>query len=228
MRPVHRMALAASVVAICGAYLPGALWGQSFVTCGSSICASPSGTNVFIGGASSYVQVPHINGATGLLFDTGDDAYAITFGASYMTIMPNGTVGIGTANPNPSYKLSVIGIIHANEVVVDTATSDYVFAPDYRLAPLREVAAYIQEHRHLPEIPSEKEVEEKGVSLGEMQAKLLAKVEELTLHLIQAEARSDKLEQQNRELQEKFARFEKVFGDDFAKADRKSAARPLQ
>lgn len=142
-----------------------------------------------------------------------------------------GNVGIGTQTP--AYKLSVIGTIHANEVIVDTATSDYVFAPDYRLAPLNEVAAYIKEYHHLPEIPSEKEVEEKGVSLGEMQAKLLAKVEELTLHLIQAEARSDKaearsdkLEQQNRELQEKFAQFEKVLGDGSVKADREKFAKP--
>ena len=114
--------------------------------------------------------------------------------------------GIGTTSPqNP---LSVNGIIQAKEVIVNTDWSDYVFAPDYRNRPLAEVAAYIQENHHLPGIPSAKEVEEKGVSLGDMQAKLLAKVEELTLHMIQAEERNNRLDRQNRELQERIARLE--------------------
>ena len=124
-----------------------------------------------------------------------------------------GSVGIGTANPqNP---LSVNGIIQAKAVLVNTGWSDYVFAPGYQLLGLKETAAYIQENHHLPNIPSEAEVEEKGVSLGDMQAKLLAKIEEITLHMIQAEDRNDRLEQrnnqldqQNRGLQERLARLE--------------------
>ena len=88
-----------------------------------------------------------------------------------------------------------------------------MFRPEYRLKPLSEVAAYIDEHQHLPDIPSEGEVREKGVSLGEMQVKLLAKVEELTLHMIQADERNNRLERQNRELQERIARLEAVRGD---------------
>jgi hypothetical protein len=67
--------------------------------------------------------------------------------------------------------------------------------------PLAEVASYIKEHHHLPEIPSEAEVKEKGVGVGDMQAKLLAKIEELTLHLIQAD-------EKNLELQERIGRLE--------------------
>jgi hypothetical protein len=69
---------------------------------------------------------------------------------------------------------------------VSSTGADYVFQPDYRLAPLSEVASYVKEHHHLPDVPSEAEVKQKGVSIGEMQSKLLAKVEELTLHIIQA------------------------------------------
>ena len=69
--------------------------------------------------------------------------------------------------------------------------------------------AYIQANHHLPDVPSESEVKEKGVNVGEMQAKLLAKVEELTLHMIQAEERNNRLEQQNRELCDRLARLEK-------------------
>jgi len=76
-----------------------------------------------------------------------------------------------------------------------------VFKPDYHLSQLSEVAAYIKENHHLPDIPSEAEVKDKGLSLGEMQAKLLAKVEELTLHMIQAQ-------KENQELRERIAKLE--------------------
>jgi hypothetical protein len=58
-----------------------------------------------------------------------------------------------------------------------------------------------QAHHHLPDIPSEAEVKDKGVSVGEMQSKLLAKVEELTLHLIQQD-------KENTELRERIAQLE--------------------
>ncbi len=112
-----------------------------------------------------------------------------------------GNVGIGTTNPG-NYKLAVEGTIGARDIIVTSLPwSDYVFRPGYRLRPLTEVSAFIQKHHHLPEIPTESEVREKGVSLGDMQAKLLAKVEELTLHLIQQE-------KQNKELRERVAQLE--------------------
>jgi hypothetical protein len=94
-------------------------------------------------------------------------------------------------------------------IVTNTGWSDYVFQPGYRLRPLSEVGAYIQANHHPPDIPSEVEVKEKGVSVGEMQSKLLAKVEELTLHMIQADERNNRLEEQNRELRDRIPRLEK-------------------
>jgi hypothetical protein len=117
-----------------------------------------------------------------------------------------GNVGIGTTAPQ--HLLHVAGTIGAIEVIVSGTGADYVFNPNYRLKPLTEVASFIKEHHHLPEIPSEAEVKEKGVSVGDMQAKLLAKIEELTLHMIQADERNTGLEQRNRELQERIARLE--------------------
>lgn len=125
-----------------------------------------------------------------------------------MNITSGGNVGIGTTNPQNA--LSVLGTIQATEVLVNTGWSDYVFAPRYRLAPLTEIAAYIQRNRHLPDIPSASEVREKGVSLGEMQSKLLAKIEELTLHMIREDERNTLLERQNRDLQARIARLETV------------------
>jgi hypothetical protein len=97
-------------------------------------------------------------------------------------------------------KLSVAGAIQAYDVTVNNTWADYVFDSDYRLAPLTEVADYIKDHHHLPDIPSAEEVQQKGVSVGDMQAKLLAKIEELTLYMIQAEERNNRLEKENQDL----------------------------
>ena len=136
-----------------------------------------------------------------LINSAGNYGFAVT---SYGTGYFSGNVGIGTTNPG-TYKLAVNGAIGANEVVVTNTSgwSDFVFQPDYRLRPLREVSAYIRANHHLPDIPSESEVQEKGVSVGEMQKKLLAKVEELTLHLIRQE-------QENQELRDRIVRLEKT------------------
>ena len=120
-----------------------------------------------------------------------------------MSILRNGNVGIGTLNP--LNKLSVNGTIQAKEVLVNTGWSDYVFHPGYRLQPLSEVGEYIREHRHLPGIPSEAEVKEKGVNVGEMQSTLLAKVEEITLHLIQQEKDNRELHNRLTELENRLA-----------------------
>jgi hypothetical protein len=94
-----------------------------------------------------------------------------------------GNVGIGTTNP--TQKLSVNGTVRAKEVIVDTGWSDYVFDERYKLTALSETEAFVKAEKHLPGIPSAKEVAENGISVGEMQAKLLAKVEELTLYVIE-------------------------------------------
>jgi len=69
----------------------------------------------------------------------------------------------------------------------DIPIPDFVFQADYNLRPLSEVKRFVQENQHLPEIPSECEIREEGLSLEEMQLKLLQKVEELTLYVIQLE-----------------------------------------
>ena len=72
--------------------------------------------------------------------------------------------------------------------------------PGYHLQPLEEIASYVQTNHHLPGIPSAAEVKAAGVSVGDMQSKLLAKVEELTLHMINEHQRNDRLEEENRKL----------------------------
>jgi len=102
-------------------------------------------------------------------------------------VIENGNVGIGTSTPKA--KLAVEGNILAKEIKVTSniAVPDYVFEPDYKLTSLSDIETYVKEYKHLPEIPSAKDIEEGGLDLGEMNLLLLKKVEELTLHLIEKE-----------------------------------------
>lgn len=113
----------------------------------------------------------------------------------------NSNVGIGTSSPSAADRLAVNGRIRAKEIVVETGWSDFVFNQDYLLRSLPEVEQYIQQHGHLPDIPTAAEVADQGVQLGEMESRLLQKVEELTLHLIEMHKRVRTLEQMNVTLQ---------------------------
>ncbi len=110
------------------------------------------------------------------------------------------SIGIGTSTTG-SHKLAVEGSIGAREVLIDTDSwPDFVFEAAYDLRDLEEVETFIQQHNHLPEIPSEEEVIKNGVNLGEIDAKLLMKIEELTLYLIEQNKRIKALETKNEEL----------------------------
>lgn len=95
-------------------------------------------------------------------------------------------------------KLDLNGTIKAKEIVVtNTVWADFVFDKDYRLPSLYEVEEHIQQHQTLPGIPSEEEVSEKGVDLAKMNVRLLQKVEELTLYVIQQQKEIDALKNKN-------------------------------
>lgn len=132
-------------------------------------------------------------------------------GTSWGDIILNkegGNVGIGTTCPQA--KLSVNGDIFTKKVrVTPTGWCDYVFQSDFRLRPLTEVEQYIQQYHHLPEVPSAAEVKKEGIDLGDNQATLLKKIEELTLYVIEQNKKIEELQklvlqqQSNREAQEK-------------------------
>ena len=113
-----------------------------------------------------------------------------------LSILSNGNVGIGTTNPG-SYKLAVEGTIGAREVKVTTeAWADFVFEDDYNLMPIKEVESFVKENKHLPDVPSESEVMENGISLGEMDKILLQKIEELTLYIIELKKENEEIKKQ--------------------------------
>jgi hypothetical protein len=111
-----------------------------------------------------------------------------------------GNVGIGTVNPQA--KLAVNGDIYAKKVkVTQSGWPDYVFQTNYRLRPLSEIEQYIQQYHHLPGISSATEVEKNGLDLGENQAAMLQKIEELTLYIISLNKEVEILKKQIRQLQ---------------------------
>jgi hypothetical protein len=117
------------------------------------------------------------------------------------TLHCTGRMAIGTTNVD-TFKLAVNGTIKARGIVVtNTGWSDFVFKKGYNLKPIAEVEKFIKTKKHLEGIPTAKEVAKNGVSLGDMQAKLLQKVEELTLYIIE-------LKRENLALQDRINRLE--------------------
>ena len=113
-----------------------------------------------------------------------------------------GSLAIGTITIPSGYKLAVDGKIRAREIKIDTDTwSDFVFSPNYKLRSLEETEQFINENGHLPEIPSAGQVKEEGISLGEMNAKLLQKIEELTLYNIEMNRKIEMLIEKNKNLE---------------------------
>jgi hypothetical protein len=170
------------------------------------------GTNA---AAKSYIDLSGYS----VLPDMARNIVLGTYGVERMRIDMNGKIGVGTSNPDEV--LTVNGKIHAKEIRIDLASPmtvpDYVFANDYKLKSLQEVEAYIKENSHLPEIPSGKEIEEKGLMLAEMNMSLLKKIEELTLYVIDQKKYTDKLNhyiiEQNKilvELNNRLMKLEKV------------------
>lgn len=166
------------------------------ITGGEMILAAPSGTNsvIFTGiGASELNRYLALINSPGLSSASGLKAGGILVADQYNYADPGkndlivkGRIGIGTANPG-SFKLAVEGKIGAREinVTVSNPWPDYVFETDYQLMPLSELGRYINERKHLPEVPTAEEIMESGIDVGQMNTILLKKIEELTLYILE-------------------------------------------
>lgn len=143
----------------------------------------------------SYTNL-HIgaSNAGNIYFETGRLS---TVAPVRMTILNNGSVGIGTSVTGTN-KLAVEGTIAARKVKVTQVSPwpDYVFHDNYYLPSLKELALYISEHKHLPGMPDAAQIDKNGQDLGEMNRKLLEKVEELTLYIIQQQKKNEEQQTQ--------------------------------
>lgn len=162
-------------------------------------------SNIFIGFESGYYET----GSNKLYIENSNSSSPLIYGEFNNDIVGiNGQLGVGTQTPDANAQLHVTGnaIVEGTlytdgkiwseevEVVSSVTWPDYVFENDYSLMTISELEKYINDNGHLPEIPKAEEAE-KGIKLGEMNAKLLKKIEELTLYIIQQEKRIQELEE---------------------------------
>jgi len=118
-----------------------------------------------------------------------------------MRITYSGNVLVGKISQvNSAYKLDVDGSIRSNEIVVNADGADFVFEDNYKLRDLQEVENFIEKNKHLPDIESAKEIQINGLELGKMDMKLLQKIEEMTLYMIEFKKEVNKMKEENQKL----------------------------
>lgn len=126
---------------------------------------------------------------------TSTNANLPTVNWQALNLYVSGTVGIGTAPPNANnFRLAVNGDIRGKELIVESGWSDFVFSPDYKLLSIKEVEEYIIKNGHLKDIPPASHVQQNGVGLAETNMRLLQKVEELMLYIIELNKKLSELE----------------------------------
>ncbi len=162
---------------------------------GNIICGDTTGGNIVIDGNeimardNQIAAVLHLNAAGG----------------------PVAIGGQGLAIPNDA-ALAVDGKVLCEELEVKLSGDwpDYVFGEGYELTPLPELEEKIRKTGHLPDMPSAEAVEKEGIAVGDMQKRLLQKVEELTLHVIALDKQNRSMQQENEELRRRLASLEQA------------------
>ena len=159
---------------------------------GNGTFVGVQGHNTNVVGGKSFSIVHNFYGQTNssINFHRGEDktggfiSFSTNTNEEKLRIDVYGNVGIGTTNPTE--RLSVNGNIRTKEIKVEASNwPDYVFEEGYDMGTLKGLESYIKIHKHLPDMPSAKEVEANGIALGEMVKLQQQKIEELTLHLIE-------------------------------------------
>ncbi|HZV69683.1 MAG TPA: hypothetical protein VFG10_09070 [Saprospiraceae bacterium] len=148
-------------------------------------------------GTTSPTALLHVNSHSG-----SDVLYITSNGNNALRVLQNRDVIIdhqlmvNTTTGKDGYEVSINGDIACEEVLVQASEDwpDHVFAEDYALMNMDELRNYLIDKKHLPGIPSATEVLKEGVKLGDMQERLLEKIEEMTLYILQLESRINALE----------------------------------
>jgi hypothetical protein len=159
---------------------------------GSNFNTMPSSTAISVLGGNTMRFLNGDGNADYGSYLTSNTTASLTLGTRYagtdigVLTLNNSNVGIGTVNP--TQKLSVDGTVLAKKVKVSQSSidwPDYVFTSVYKLPSLQYVELFIQRNKHLPNVPSAADVKKEGLDLGDNQAVLLRKIEELTLYIIE-------------------------------------------
>ncbi|WPU95845.1 hypothetical protein SNE25_09980 [Mucilaginibacter sabulilitoris] len=179
---------------------------------GSSTFSVGSANSVNLHYGTSYIgfNAARNNGnwtvSTNSVSNGGGVIYSDVFGNIYMVpIASNGTEPQTLTDQDIksmiAFSITPTGVVRAKQIKVETTNwPDYVFQREYQLPSLQEVKTYIDQHQHLPEVPSEEQITKEGLNLGEMNKLLMKKVEELTLYLIEKDKKETEQEQTNKTL----------------------------
>jgi hypothetical protein len=167
---------------------------------GLGVTNSPTGSPNYrvlsLGNSNRWTQLAFQYGSDHVFFRRNDESFGSwrelwhsgnLNPANYFLVTGGAITGdVSIGNSSAQNDLSVNGSIKTRKVkVTQTDWADYVFDSSYQLAPLHQVEKYIQQNKHLPDVPSAAEVKKDGVDLGDTQAVLLKKIEELTLYIIE-------------------------------------------
>jgi len=165
-----------------------------------------------------YIQAPSTSGKYGLsvrMIDNASDAIQVNGTINWLgNLLPvknfsvkgngevntkdlfvNGVFRVTNGSSTNQFSVDNTGKVRAREILVDeNVIPDYVFKDDYKLMSLKDVEQFVTKYHHLPNVKSELEFKEAGgVDLGEMNLKLLEKVEELTLYVIDLQKQINEL-----------------------------------
>ena len=179
---------------------------QNFI----SVCSQYERVGI---GTSQPQKTLHVKGTTKLQGETEITGYTNILNSMYLqnhlttdgniNIRNSGRMQIGcndvaAANLSGNQSLLVDGTIICEELKVQLSSNwaDYVFANDYYLKPLDIVETFIKQNKHLPGVPSAQEIENDGITVGEMLKIQMEKIEELTLYIVDQNKRISQLESQ--------------------------------
>lgn len=161
------------------------------------IFANAGGEAIRIEGSNPAINYFQSGVQKAYIWQTDNNLQIGTVDAAGKILINSSKVQIGTYIDLPDgYRLGVGGKMLCEELRVKLQSSgwpDYVFSNKYRLMPLNELQKFIRQNNHLPNIPKASFIEKEGLEVGEMQRKLLEKVEELTLYILDLQKQIDEL-----------------------------------